>query len=72
MGDAAGKRADRLELLRLAQLFLEPLALGLGALALADVDADAGDAHWLCPCLRNAERGVRIQRSPSGSRMRIS
>jgi hypothetical protein len=35
--DAAGERADRLELLRLAQLQLEAVALGLGALASADV-----------------------------------
>ena len=56
--DAAGQRADGLELLRLAQLRFEPLALGLGVLALRDVFHRAG--HAVRPALRRRARHAAL------------
>ena len=44
MRDAAGERAHRLQLLRLAQLQLEAVLLGLGALAFRDIDGGSDEA----------------------------
>src|SRR6186713_887664 len=45
MRNAAGQRADGFELLRLTEAPLEPLAFGLGILAVADVLHRAGHAR---------------------------
>jgi hypothetical protein len=67
VGDAAGEGADRLELLRLAQLQLEAVALGLGVLARADVLHRAGHAVGLAVRVAQATPRWRYQAiRPSG------
>jgi hypothetical protein len=52
VGDAARQRADRLDLLRLAQLRLEREALDLGALAAADVADERGELVFVLAAQR--------------------
>ena len=56
--DAAGQRAHRLELLRLAQLRFEPVALGLGVLAHGDVFERTG--HPVRPALLVTQRDAAL------------
>ena len=67
--DAAGQRAHRLELLRLAQLRFEPVALGLGVLARGDVFERTG--HPVRPALLVTQRDAALAEPDPAVRARV-